>query len=136
MSQKSVLDEVPGHLSVFDRAMALQRAAATLGFEWPTVAAGWAKLEEELAELAEGIAQQNSINTAEELGDVLFALINLARQLNIEPTQALAATNDKFTRRFQQMERAAWAAGHSLVDEPLQQQLTRYQSAKASLNNT
>lgn len=112
------------------KAVALQQAAAGVGFEWPSVAACWAKVQEEIAELADGMARQDAANTAEELGDVLFALVNLARHVQIDPEQALAATNNKFIRRFQQMERAAWAEGSRLAAEPLAQQLLRYQRVK------
>ncbi len=132
MNPASALDAVPEDGSVLMQAVALQQAAAGVGFEWPSVAACWAKVQEEIAELADGMARQDAANTVEELGDVLFALVNLARHVQIDPEQALAATNHKFIRRFQQMEQAAWAEGSRLAAEPLAQQLRRYQQAKAN----
>ena len=114
------------------QAAALQQAAAAVGFEWPSAEACWLKVQEEIAELAVGMARQDAANIAEELGDVLFALINLARHMQIDPEQSLAATSAKFIHRFEQMEQAAWAEGSHLAAEPLAQQLRRYQCAKAN----
>ena len=96
------------------------------------MASAWRKLEEEIQELADGLAAADASNTEEELGDVLFALANLARLLNIDPERALSATNDKFVRRVQHMEQSAWAEGRVLADESLAEQLFRYQRAKAA----
>lgn len=129
----SVLDGVGAELSGFDRAKKLQDAAAAVGFDWPDVAEIWAKIFEELDELAAGIAKHDAANTAEELGDVLFALTNLARRLGVDPEAALEATNQKFIQRFQEMERTAREEGVSLMNEPITQQIERYQRAKQVL---
>ncbi len=132
MRRVSIFAALPPDAPPVQRAVILQQAAAAVGFEWPSVASAWRKLEEEIQELADGLAAADASNTEEELGDVLFALANLARLLNIDPERALSATNDKFVRRVQHMEQSAWAEGRVLADEPLAEQLFRYQRAKAA----
>lgn len=83
-------------------AWAQQRAAADLGFDWPDLAAVWAKFDEEWRELAVA-RQQDQQRVAEELGDLLFTLVNLARHLGVDPTASLAAANQRFAERFAQV---------------------------------
>jgi uncharacterized protein YabN with tetrapyrrole methylase and pyrophosphatase domain len=87
------------------------------------------KIHEEVAELEQGLDNQDAANTFEELGDVLFALANLARRLQIDPAAALEATNQKFIRRFQHMEQSALRDGSDLATEPLTMQIVRYRQA-------
>jgi nucleoside triphosphate diphosphatase len=87
-------------------AMGLQRHAAELGFDWPDVASVWAKLDEEWRELADA-RNESPQRTAEEWGDVMFTLVNLARHLGIEPAAALSAANERFSARFAAVEAAA-----------------------------
>ncbi|MHB9020820.1 MAG: MazG nucleotide pyrophosphohydrolase domain-containing protein [Halothiobacillus sp.] len=129
----SVLVGVSSDLPAFERALQLQDAAARVGFDWPELADIWAKVYEELDELAAALANQDRANTFEELGDVLFAVTNLARRLELDPAAALEATNQKFIARFQEMERAAARDGVQLVDEPIDQQIARYQVARQAL---
>ncbi|OYY52262.1 MAG: hypothetical protein B7Y53_08265 [Halothiobacillus sp. 28-55-5] len=124
---------VPSQLSAFEHARQLQDFAAAQGFDWPDVADIWAKIYEEIDELAAGIANQDAANTAEEVGDVLFAVTNLARRLGVNPESALAATNQKFIVRFEAMERSAALDGVALADEPIAAQIARYQRAKQLL---
>lgn len=77
----------------------LQQEAAALGFDWPDVASVWAKLDEEWQELAEA-REVGAARTAEEWGDVLFTVVNLARHLGVDPEAALAAANARFAERF------------------------------------
>ncbi len=103
----SVLDDVPVALPALTRAVKLSRRATRLGFEWPDVAGVRAKVDEELAELDALIAAGNPPDGAalkDELGDVLFALANLARHLDVDPEAALRGTNEKFRRRFTYVE--------------------------------
>lgn len=86
-------------------ALALQRRAAAQGFDWQELAGLWIKLEEEIAELR---GADDAASRADELGDLLFMAVNLARHLGVDPTLALHGANRKFTRRFDYiMERVA-----------------------------
>jgi ATP diphosphatase len=98
----SLLDDVALALPALNRAEKLQKRAATVGFDWPSVLETRAKVEEELRETIE--AENDPKAAAEEIGDLLFAVVNYARKLNIDPERALRATNDKFRRRFRSIE--------------------------------
>ena len=100
---KSALAGVALALPALERANKLQKRAARTGFDWPDAAGARAKVVEELAELD---AETDQAKRQEELGDLLFAVVNLARKLNIEPESALRAANAKFERRFRQIESA------------------------------
>ena len=125
----SALADVPESLSAFERAIQLQAKAAAVGFDWLQISDIRRKIHEELLELEQGLDHQDAANIFEELGDVLFALTNLARRLEIDPAAALEATNQKFIRRFQHMEHAARGEGSDLASEPLTQQVIRYRQA-------
>ena len=101
----SVLDGVPRQLPSLLRAQRLQDKAARVGFDWPDIAQVWEKLSEELRELRASMDRHNRVEIAEELGDVLFVLVNLARWLEINPDEALHNTSMKFIQRFQFIER-------------------------------
>ena len=131
LQHDSAFSGVPTNRSAFDHALALQHAAASVGFDWPTLDDILKKVHEELNELEHGLANQDMANSFEELGDVLFALTNLARRLGFDPAAALAATNLKFIRRFQHMEEAALREGSRLALEPLATQIERYRRAWA-----
>ncbi len=106
----SVLDAIPRDLPPVRRALAVQKAAARLGFDWPTVDGVLAKLEEEIAELKTVLredrqkADRQRDALREEIGDLLFTLVNLARHLDVDPETALMAANAKFARRFRAVE--------------------------------
>jgi MazG family protein len=101
----SLLDDVPMALPALMRAEKLTKRAARINFDWPTPDQVLAKLDEELAELAEARVGGDHEALTEEMGDILFVLANLARKLNIDPEEALRRANAKFTRRFQYIER-------------------------------
>jgi tetrapyrrole methylase family protein/MazG family protein len=101
----SVLDGVPRQLPSLLRAQRLQDKAARVGFDWQRVEQVWEKLGEELRELRAAAAAHNRGKVEEELGDVLFSLVNLARFLGVNPDEALHKTTSKFVRRFQFIER-------------------------------
>ena len=122
--QDSALDGVATALPALDRAVKLQKRAARTGFDWPDSAGPRAKVDEELEEL-DGESEPDPQN--EELGDLLFAIANLARHLKIDPEEALRQANRKFERRFRAIEKAPGFEALSL-DE--QEQLWR--SAKAA----
>lgn len=98
---KSALAGVALALPALERAAKLQRRAARIGFDWPDVSGPRAKIDEELAELE---AETEHDGKLEELGDLLFAVVNLARHLNIEPEAALRSANRKFEQRFRSIE--------------------------------
>jgi len=102
--RQSVLDGIPKGLPSLMRAYKLQAKAAKVGFDWDNIAPVWDKLQEEIAELKVA-AQQGEAEAIEgELGDVLFAVVNLARFLGVEAETALNVTNNKFIRRFSHIE--------------------------------
>jgi ATP diphosphatase len=100
-ADESALDGVALALPALERAAKLQRRAARTGFDWPDVSGPRAKIDEELAELD---AESDADRQSEELGDMLFAVTNLARHLKIDPEEALRKANRKFERRFRAIE--------------------------------
>ena len=101
----SLLDDVPMALPALMRAEKLTKRAARINFDWPTPEPVLEKLEEELAELSHARAAGDHDAIAEEMGDILFVMANLARKLNVDPEEALRRANAKFTSRFQHIER-------------------------------
>lgn len=100
----SVLDGIPKDLPALMSAYKLQHKAAKVGFDWPDIDPVWDKLEEELRELEEAIADGKVEKIEEELGDVLFTVVNIARFLKIDAEVALTGTNRKFKKRFSYIE--------------------------------
>lgn len=100
----SLLHDVPMALPALMRAEKLTKRAARINFDWPTPEPVLEKLEEELAELKEARASGDQEHIAEEMGDILFVMANLARKLKVDPEEALRRANAKFTRRFQYIE--------------------------------
>lgn len=101
----SLLDDVAMALPALMRAEKLTKRAARINFDWPSADQVLEKLEEELGELAEARDHHDHAALAEEMGDVLFVVANLARKLNVDPEEALRRANAKFTHRFQYIER-------------------------------
>lgn len=109
--RKSVLDGIPAGLPSLMSAYKLQAKAAKVGFDWDTIDPVWGKIQEELAELQEAVKTGDSRLIEGELGDVLFAVVNLARFLKTEPEVALTVTNNKFKRRFAYIEKVVMTKG-------------------------
>lgn len=107
----SVLGEIPGALPALIRAEKVQKRAGRVGFDWTEAGPVFDKVREELDEIAGAWADGNQEKLADELGDLLFAAVNLARHLKVEPEMALQAATDKFVRRFHAMEKAVIQAG-------------------------
>jgi tetrapyrrole methylase family protein/MazG family protein len=105
VERSSVLDGISPGLPALMRAFKMQGKVAKVGFDFPNIAQAWDKLYEEIGELKEAIVQQDEAAIADELGDVLFATVNVARFLKVEPETALNHTNNKFARRFQFIEK-------------------------------
>jgi len=107
---------VPKALPALIRAAKLGRRAAAVGFDWPEEQAVRSKIAEELRETEAAVAADDSAAIAEELGDTLFALVNWARLLHVDPEAALREANDKFERRFAAMESMIAARGHTVTE--------------------
>ena len=103
---ESILDDLPRALPAMERARKLQKRAAQVGFDWAEIAPVLEKLKEEVAEFEEALASGDLERMSDELGDVLFATINLARHSKIEPEVALRSTNQRFETRFKWIEAA------------------------------
>ena len=128
----SLLDDVPAGLPGLTRAVKLSKRAATVGFVWPTVAEVVRKLDEEVGELKAEIAADDLERTRAELGDVLFVVANIARTLDIDPEDALRATNAKFARRFRYIEQALAARGKTPEQSDLAEMDALWDEAKAA----
>jgi MazG family protein len=120
-ARESVLDGVPKHIPPLHRAYQLQRRAAREGFDWDRLPEVYAKLDEEIAELKEAVEEGSRPHILDELGDVLFTIVNLARFVKCDPHYALERTNAKFARRFRVLEKEITASGHQLRDCTLAQ---------------
>jgi tetrapyrrole methylase family protein/MazG family protein len=127
---KSALGDVPKAMPALARAQSVSRRAAHLGFEWPHIDQVWDKVEEELRELKEAAASGDKARTAEELGDLLFTLVNIARFLDLEAEDALAQMVHRFTERFRHMETRLAEAGKSFDQTSLQEMDTLWEEAK------
>jgi XTP/dITP diphosphohydrolase len=100
----SILGGVPKSLPALIKAHRIQDKAAHIGFQWDTIDGVWDKLNEELGELNQALETKVSEDIEEEIGDVLFSIINLARYAKVDPELALQRTNQKFIQRFQYIE--------------------------------
>jgi tetrapyrrole methylase family protein/MazG family protein len=107
----SILDEVSRGMPALERSAKLQKKAAKAGFDWKNVDDVWGKVEEELAELRDAVTAGKTNEIEDELGDLLFAVVNISRHLKVDPGVALTRTNAKFTRRFKHVEQSMKKAG-------------------------
>ncbi|MBS1644317.1 MAG: nucleoside triphosphate pyrophosphohydrolase [Bacteroidetes bacterium] len=130
--KKSILGGVPQSLPAVVKALRLQEKTKTVGFEWEHLDQVKDKVDEEMAELYEAVAEGSQQDIEEEMGDVFFALINYARFAGVDPEAALEKTNQKFIRRFQQIEAQAQAQGKSLLGMSLQEMDEMWNAAKQS----
>jgi len=130
-TRKSVLSGVPKSLPALLQAYRIQEKAAGVGFDFPEQEEAWKKVEEELAEFREDIQSGKSVDDLEEeFGDVLFALVNYARLLGINPEMALRKANEKFIRRFQHIESRLEDSGRRPSEVSLQEMDTLWEEAK------
>jgi MazG family protein len=137
--QGSRLLDVPLALPALTRAVKLQKRAAEVGFDWPSLAPVLAKAEEEIAELKaaidetpKGAQTKQTKRVAEEFGDLLFVMTNLARHLGVDPEAALRDANAKFVRRFRSIEEALAAEGRKPEDATLEEMDQLWDEAKAA----
>ncbi len=127
----SVLDGVPKDAPGLQRAERLTEKASRIGFDWPDASGVKEKLQEELGELDEAMASQDKAAMEHELGDVFFALANLARHLNIAPEDAMRAANRRFTTRFHVVEKGLEKQGVPFGEASLDQMNSLWDQAKA-----
>ena len=129
---KGVLDGVPRSLPSMVKAQRIQEKVRGVGFDWDHAGQVWEKVQEELGELQEEV-EAKSDRMADEFGDVMFALINYARFLNVNPDEALERTNRRFKARFEEMERSIAASGGDLAEMPLTEMDEHWKAAKKAL---
>jgi MazG family protein len=131
----SRLDNVPLALPALTRAVKLQKRAAEVGFDWAELAPVLAKADEEIAELKAAIGDGSGKGTsrvAEEFGDLLFVMANIARHLKVDPEAAVRSANDKFVRRFKSIEAALAKDGRKPEDASLEEMDQLWDEAKAA----
>ena len=129
---QSLLSGVKAGQPALTRAMELQRKASTVGFDWNDPRAVLAKIREEADEIEAALDSGNPEELADETGDLLFALVNLARHVGADPEAALRGTNAKFERRFAYIERALAAKGRTLEGTSLTEMDDLWNEAKAA----
>ena len=113
------------------KASRIQDKVAGVGFDWEAPEQVWEKVQEELSELNTEVKNGNTQNMESEFGDVLFSMINYARFLKINPENALEKTNQKFSKRFQYLEKASKTSGKELADMSLQEMELCWEQSKA-----
>jgi len=128
----SVLDGVAVALPALTRAVKLSRRAARVGFVWPSIEGVLDKLQEEIAELRVELAAGDHGKAREELGDILFVCANIARDLDVDPEDALRGANAKFTRRFGFIETALRSQGRSPAESDLAEMEALWVKAKVA----
>ena len=112
----SVLADIPLNMPALSRALKIQKRASSVGFDWSSLPPVLAKVDEELQEVREALASGDQAAISEELGDLLFATVNVARHLKVNPETALRAANIKFSERLQAVEQQARQQGVALSD--------------------
>ncbi len=118
----SLLDSIPGSYPALIKAYELQKKAARVGFDWKEIGPAFEKVKEELGEFEAELVDKNHLHLAKkEFGDFLFAFVNVSRFLGIHPEEALSETNDKFTRRFQYVEKKVHESGKPFENHSLEE---------------
>jgi XTP/dITP diphosphohydrolase len=124
------LAKIPRSMNSLGACLKISQKVAALGFEWPDLESVWAKFDEELEELKQAIRHESPQRQGEELGDVMFTLVNLARWLEVNPEGALRETNQRFLARMELVEALA---GRPLADHSLEELESLWQQAKQKL---
>ena len=130
-SHKSLLSDLKAGQPALARAMALQRKASTVGFDWNDPHAVLRKIREEADEIEAALERGDASELESETGDLLFAVVNMARHVGVDPEMALRGTNAKFERRFGYIERALASRGRSLSSASLEEMDSLWDEAKA-----
>lgn len=131
--KKSILEGVPASLPALNKAYRMQQKTAKVGFEWKQIEDVWLKVEEETTELKEAVELGNKEAMEDEFGDLLFALVNYSRFLNIDPEAALERTNIKFKKRFEFIEKTAVDLNKNLNEMTLDEMDEIWNKAKKEL---
>jgi tetrapyrrole methylase family protein/MazG family protein len=126
----SVLEGVPKHLPALMKSEKVQKKAAKVGFEWEKREDVWKKVEEEMAELHDAVASNDTRHIHEEFGDLLFSLVNYARFIGVDPEESLQATVHKFTTRFQYIEKKLREQGKDIHATSLEEMDAIWNEAK------
>ena len=134
--RKSVLDGIPSYLPSLLRSQKLQKKAANHGFDWDKISSVFDKLDEEVAEFKKAILSDKKKDVKEELGDILFVLVNIAKFNKIDAEEALRATNNKFIKRFQHIEAEVAKRGKTLKETPLEELEQYWQDAKGNISSS
>ncbi|GHB78547.1 nucleoside triphosphate pyrophosphohydrolase [Psychrosphaera saromensis] len=138
----SVLDDIPLAIPAISRAYKIQKRAASVGFDWPDVHGAFDKVSEEIEEVKAELRLDETENKdnidaiADELGDLYFALTNVTRHLGLNPEQVIKAANNKFEKRFRQVEHIATANNADISQTSLEQLDTWWEQAKLDTKNT
>lgn len=130
--QDSILDEVPVHFPALLEGLKLTKRAAKTGFDWENADQVFDKLDEEIGELRTAIVNGDAENISEEIGDLLFVVVNLARHLDIEPETALKKTNRKFRQRFKFIEEQLKLEGKTLEDSSVEEMDALWNKSKTT----
>lgn len=128
--RESILDGIPRSLPALSRAQKLSARAARVGFDWTGPQEVFKKIDEEYGELEQAVATGPYEKIREELGDLIFAIVNAARHLNVNSEAALDETSDKFERRFRFIEKSLKARGKSLEESTLEEMDVVWNQAK------
>lgn len=123
---------MPVHFPALLEALKVTKKAAKVGFDWKDKDQIFSKLDEEIAELKAAIEEDDTSHIDEEIGDLLFVIVNLARRLDVEPETALKKTNRKFRKRFRFIEDALAETGTSLEDASLEKMDGLWNDAKSA----
>lgn len=132
-SQTSVLKDIPANLPALMRSYKVQQKAALVGFDWDNTDDVFRKIDEEVEELRDVYKSKNVERITDELGDALFAIVNLARFLKVQPELALTGTINKFIRRFEYVEQQSQKAGKKLEEMSLAEMDELWNEAKVRL---
>ncbi|MDH7481659.1 MAG: nucleoside triphosphate pyrophosphohydrolase [Armatimonadota bacterium] len=132
--RKSILDGVPKTLPALARAMEISKRAAGAGFEWPDMHAVLEKVREEISELENEIQIGNKERIADEIGDLLFTVVNVARWAKVDPEDALRRMIDRFIERFKQIEEVAQSSGRQLSQMSIEEMDAIWDRAKTQPN--
>lgn len=129
-TQTQVLKDVPANMPALMRSFKVQQKAAQVGFDWDDVKDAMLKVKEEITELEEAYQKGDTARTEEELGDLLFAVVNVSRFMKVQPELALTATTNKFIRRFEYVETEASKQGRQLTEMSLKEMDALWDEAK------
>ena len=131
--KKSTLDGLPAHLPALIRAQRMQEKAANVGFDWPEWKLAWGKLDEELLEFKETLETGDADASADEFGDVLFSMVNVARYFDLVAEDSLRKTNTKFERRFRYIEKRLKEQDKALKEATLEEMDQYWEESKSKI---